>query len=185
MEESRVDNETAVQTPVTDPVKLAELVRQLKSEQNLMRGIFAGVAAGIVGAAVWAIVTVMTQYQIGWMAVGVGFLVGYAVRLLGKGMTKTFGVLGATCALCGCVLGNVLSVCGFVSREESVPFLLVAVNVLLQPAMIFEMLKATFSPMDLLFYGIAVYEGYRLSFRQITQQELSELVPVNANTDIE
>ena len=26
--------------------------------------------------------------------------------------------------------------------------------------------------MDLLFYGIAPYEGYKLSFRQITQEEL-------------
>ena len=31
---------------------------------------------------------------------------------------------------------------------------------------------ATFSPMDLLFYGIAVYEGYKFSFRQVGPEDL-------------
>jgi hypothetical protein len=30
--------------------------------------------------------------------------------------------------------------------------------------------------MDLLFYGIAIYEGYRLSIRKITEEELAGLV---------
>jgi hypothetical protein len=37
-------------------------------------------------------------------------------------------------------------------------------------------MKAFFSPMDLVFYAIAVYEGYKLSFRQVTQDELSEML---------
>ena len=28
-------------------------------------------------------------------------------------------------------------------------------------------MKADFSPIDLLFYGIAIYEGYKFSFRQV------------------
>jgi hypothetical protein len=43
----------------------------------------------------------------------------------------------------------------------------------LDPAVSFELMKATFSPMDLLFYGIAVYEGFKLSPRQITEEELT------------
>ncbi len=35
---------------------------------------------------------------------------------------------------------------------------------------------ATFSPIDLLFYGIAVYEGYRLSFRELTERDAEELM---------
>ena len=30
-----------------------------------------------------------------------------------------------------------------------------------------QLMAVTFSPTDLLFYGIAMYEGYRLSFRQL------------------
>jgi hypothetical protein len=36
-----------------------------------------------------------------------------------------------------------------------------------------ELMIATFNPMDLLFYGVAVYEGYKLSFRQLTEQDIS------------
>jgi hypothetical protein len=50
----------------------------------------------------------------------------------------------------------------------------------MQPTVAMELLVATFSPMDLLFYGIAVYEGYHLSFRQVTDQELAELTSSNS-----
>jgi hypothetical protein len=38
--------------------------------------------------------------------------------------------------------------------------------------MVPEVMMDAFSPMDLLFYGIAIYEGYKFSFRQITEEEL-------------
>jgi len=34
---------------------------------------------------------------------------------------------------------------------------------------------ATFHPTDLLFYGIAVYEGYRFSFRRLSDADLAGL----------
>jgi hypothetical protein len=36
-------------------------------------------------------------------------------------------------------------------------------------------LKAGFEPIDVLFYGIALYFGYRYSFRQIKMEELEKL----------
>jgi len=36
-------------------------------------------------------------------------------------------------------------------------------------------MTATFNPMDLLFYGLAVYAGYRFSFRRISAEELAKL----------
>jgi len=35
-----------------------------------------------------------------------------------------------------------------------------------------SLLVETGSPIDLLFYGIAIYEGYKFSFRKITEEEL-------------
>ncbi len=164
------------QSNVINPVKLEEFKRRLEKEQNLMLAGIAGVVACILSAAIWAIVTVATKYQIGWMAVGVGFLVGYAVRFFGRGTSETFGVIGAVCALSGCVLGNLLSSCGFLASQESIPLFQVIVNTLLQPAFCVQLLQITFNPIDLLFYGLAIYEGYRFSFRQVRQEELSELV---------
>jgi len=41
----------------------------------------------------------------------------------------------------------------------------------LNPELAAALLQSGFSPMDLLFYGIAAYEGYRFSFRRITAEE--------------
>jgi hypothetical protein len=35
------------------------------------------------------------------------------------------------------------------------------------------MLSATFAPIDLLFYALAGYFGYKYAFRQITEQDLN------------
>lgn len=153
-----------------ESLQLQQAVEKMKSEQNLLAGVAGGAVGALLGAAIWAVVTVVTGYQIGWMAVGVGFLAGFGVRLLGKGLDSVFGAAGAALALAGCGLGNVLAVCGFISQNESMPFLEVVSR--LDLGVTWELLAATFSPMDLLFYGIAVYEGYKFSFRRVTREEL-------------
>jgi len=66
-------------------------------------------------------------------------------------------------SLLGCAGGNLLAICGVIARQEGVPFLELVSR--LDPGVAQGLMVATFSPMDLLFYGIAVWEGYRLSFR--------------------
>jgi hypothetical protein len=158
-----------------EPDRLQYAIGTLRDQQNLGVGILAGTAAAGVGAGVWALITVLTEYQIGWMAVGVGVLVGFSLRKFGKGIDKTFGIAGAALALFGCLLGNLLAVCGFVSVQESIPFLQVLGG--LTPSVAAELLTVTFSPIDVLFYGIAVYEGYKLSFRQVTKEDLQQILP--------
>ena len=122
------------------------------------------------GAALWAVVTITTGYQIGYIAVAVGFLVGFAMRQFGKGTDQVFGVVGAVLALLGCGLGNLFSACAVLSQQEGIPFF--DVLSVLDLEIISELMAATFSPVDLLFYGIAIYEGYKLSFHQLTAQDL-------------
>ena len=52
----------------------------------------------------------------------------------------------------------------------------------LTPEIAIDMLTYMFSPIDLLFYGIAVYEGYRFAFRQFTHEEISALAEENSST---
>ena len=129
--------------------------------ENLPMGFMAGLVAAAVGAGLWAIVTVVTGYQIGWMAVGIGFLVGIAVRAAGKGTTTAFGVLGAALALSGCLVGNLLTGCIVLSRELDVSLL--ALSTRLTPDITMELMKAMFSPIDLLFYALAIWQGYKFS----------------------
>lgn len=143
---------------------------EFESEQNLMLGTVAGAIAGAVGAILWAIVTVITEFQIGLLAVAIGFLVGAAVRWAGRGTTQVFGVVGAILALVSILAGNFLSLLGLLAAGQGIPFLEMAAQ--FDYSQTFALMAAAFSPIDLLFYGIAVWEGYRFSIREITVDEL-------------
>ncbi|NDV47515.1 hypothetical protein D0T49_10700 [Paludibacter sp. 221] len=119
----------------------------------------------LIGALLWAVITVLTNYQIGYMAVAVGFLVGYAVRLGGKGIDKVFGIVGAVLALLGCLLGNFFSQIGFIARYLEIGYF--EVFSAMSFSTIMDVMIESFSPIDLLFYAIAIYEGYRFSFRKL------------------
>ncbi len=150
--------------------KLNQYLAGLKQEQNLPLGMGAGFAAALAGGALWAFITVATGYQIGYMALAVGFMVGFAVRVAGKGFDQVFGFGGAALALLGCLLGNFFSIVGFVADAQGLGFF--ETLSVLDFSLIPEIMGESFDPMDLLFYGIAVYTGYQLSFRQVTEEEL-------------
>jgi len=124
----------------------------------------------LICAIIWAVVTVATSYQIGWMAVGVGFAVAFAVKL-GKGIDPPFRFVGAGLAFLGCLLGYALSLVGFIADHEEMGYFEVvgALDYTQFPMLMFDFS----SPMDLLFYGIAIYQGYHFSIRSITQEDLA------------
>jgi hypothetical protein len=164
------DAQAGAGAPQLTAEQVNKALARLRSEQNLVGGLAAGAVAALVGAVVWAVVTDASGYQIGWMAIGVGFLVGYAVKLVGKGIDPSFGYMGAALALVGCVLGNALAVLGIVADQQHLAYGELAAR--LNPSIVVNLMSATFSPMDLLFYGIALYEGYKLSFRQVTADDV-------------
>lgn len=150
---------------VIDQAEFKRRQQELRANQNMSLALLAGLGAAILGAGVWAMITALTGYQIGFMAVGVGFLVGSAVRRFGKGIDVSFGIVGAALALFGCLLGNLLAACIAVCRQEQIGFLYLLLR--LAPAAVADLMKIAFSPMDVLFYGIAIYEGFKFSLRRI------------------
>jgi hypothetical protein len=166
--------EAQATAPELAPAQLEYLRQRLEAEQNLPLALLAGAGASLAGAAVWAGVTVVSGYQIGFMAIGIGFLVGFAVRSLGKGVTNTFGVVGAFWSLFGCALGNLLAITAVVARQQGVAF--GAALARLDAELIQQLMIAFFSPMDLLFYLIALYYGYRLAFRRLTATQLEQML---------
>ncbi len=139
---------------------------QLLAEQNLAKGIILGAVACIVGAVAWALVSVSTGYQIGYMAIGVGLLVGIAMRQ-GKGITPAFGVIGAALALVSCVLGDFFSIIGFIAKDYEMSFMDVLIEVNYEE--VFSAMMENLASMTVVFYGIAIYEGYKLSLREQKQ----------------
>ena len=160
------------QHPPIDPAVVQRVLDDFQTEQNFIGALIAGLGASLVGAGLWMVVTVLTGYQIGWVAVGIGFLVGYSVRYAGKGIGTSFAIVGAVFSLFGCLLGNLLTVCQLIANNLEVP--LMAVLQTLTPAAAVEIFVAGFSPIDLLFYGIAVFEGYKLSTRRISPEDFQQ-----------
>jgi hypothetical protein len=144
-----------------------DMLERLRLEQNFPMAIITGGLIGFVGALIWALVTVTTQFQIGYMAVAIGAGVGFTMRYFGKGIDQEFGIAGATIALLSCLLGNFFCIVGFTAEQAGVG--VVEVLGWIDFALIPEIIMETFEPMDLLFYAIAVYEGYRFSFRTTTE----------------
>jgi hypothetical protein len=163
-------------TITPDALKLRQLRENIRSNQNLAMGIVAGAAAAILGALTWGGLTFAIERQFGWMAIGVGLLVGFAVRRFGQGVDMVYGIVGAVLSLLGCVMGNLFTSCIVIADQEGVAISQVVAA--LNPSVIGQILTATFHPMDILFYAIAVYEGYRFSFRQLSNEELAAL-PAN------
>lgn len=138
-------------------------IQQVDTDANLIMGLIGGTIAMLVSAILWGVITYFTQYQIGYMAIGVGFLVGVAVRFFGRGHAIIFGLSSAALSLVGCVLGNLLFFAGAIAREEGASFLEVLVFLLFTPAAVIEVFAVTFEIIDVLFYGIAAVVGFRVA----------------------
>ena len=156
-----------------NPVLSTDVVERLKLEQKLPVAIVGGVIAGIIGAALWAYITMLTEYQIGYMAIAIGAGVGYAIRVLGKGVSQIFGMLGGLIAVLSCVLGNYLTIIACVASAEELNFFFTLMNMKLEHFL--PIMEESFSGIDLLFYAIAGYEGYKLSFRKVTSVDVAAL----------
>lgn len=122
--------------------------------------LFAGLAAAIVAAIVWAGLTAATSFQIGYMSVGVGFLVAFAVRLSGHSRDKRFAYLSAALSLVGCMLGNYLAAIVVAAQHDHGDIVAMALGNLDR---FFPILGDTFSAMDLLFYALGAYFGFKYS----------------------
>lgn len=156
-----------------DPARLKMIENQLLENQNFSLGMLAGLIAATGGAILWALLSYATNYQIGFMAIGVGFVVGLAIRRFGAGYGAKYGIGGAIFSLYGVVFGNLILICLFIAKEYNVAFFDVFSK--LNFKLCWTLLKAGFDGMDVLFYGIALYFGYKYSMKDLTKDQMEKL----------
>ena len=135
---------------------------EMLAEENLPKGVLCAVVACIVGAVAWGLISVSTGRQIGFMPIAIGFMVGFAMRQ-GKGIRPIFGIIGAALSLVSCILGDFLSIIGYISQDYDMGYFEVLAGV--DYGEIFSILLKNVMSMTALFYGFALYEGYKFSFR--------------------
>jgi hypothetical protein len=164
------------QAAPVDPGQIREYRELLLAQQNIHRGIAGGFASALIGAGAWAVVTVTTGFQHEVMSIGIGLLVGLAVRKYGHGISPPFGVAGALLALFGSLLGNVLSYGAQVALAAGLPVIQYEFKLITNPLAAGQALASSFSIFDLAFYGVALIAGYNLSFRQVADSAIARMI---------
>ena len=128
--------------------------------ENFFLALLAGVIAAAVGAALWMGVDVGLNLQIGFVAIAIGALVGFAIRFAGNGRGVIYGILGAVLTLAGCLGGEILAI---LYRESTAQTSMLD---LLKTTDLVQLTTTIFSKMDpigYIIYGIGIFEGYKLS----------------------
>jgi hypothetical protein len=136
-------------------------IGKLDTDSNLIMAWAGGTAVMIFGSVLWGLITYYAEGQYKLMAIGVGFLVGFAVKYFGKGETVTFGITGAVLSLLGCILGNFLYYAGLMAHQEEIPLMNALLLLLDTPAAILEFFTNVFNIRDVFLYAVAAYIGYK------------------------
>ena len=84
-----------------------ELAEKLISEQNFAAAVIAGAVATILASFAYGMTVAEWPIAYGFAAAGVGIVIGFAMGILGRGITNKFAVAAALFTLLGGVLGNV------------------------------------------------------------------------------
>jgi hypothetical protein len=79
-------------------------------DESIGRALIAGALAALVGGAVWALLVLVAHIEIGWIAWGIGLLVGLAMGRLTPVRGQAVAVLAALLAGLGLVAGKSLIV---------------------------------------------------------------------------
>lgn len=179
----RIDLEDAESVAnLTEKLQDSEAWQKVLDEQDLKKGILYGFLSGIIGASIWGFITVVTGFQISYMAVGMGFLVGFTIRFFGNGVDPVFGYWGAGISLFGSVLGNFFSIVGYVAKHEGLGF--IETLLLIDYSLLPQIMVYNFHFLDIIFYGLALLFGYKYSFRVFSEEDIRQLI-VEAGKDDE
>ena len=84
---------------------------------NMGRSIIGGALGGLVGAVIWAGISCFTGYEIGWIAWGVGGLVGLGCAWGGRGGGRALGVIAVVITLVSIMAGKYAAVELSIRRE--------------------------------------------------------------------
>ena len=96
----------------------AELAAEQAGAGNLPAAVGAGLAASLVSGAVWAGIVVAANVEVGYVALGVGWLTGTAVHYgSGKKRGQLLQIIAVACSALGLLLGKYFAVVHFCKVE--------------------------------------------------------------------
>jgi hypothetical protein len=152
-----------VDTVYPEIARLAEAERYAPSA--LGPAIAGGILAALVGGLVWGLIVIASDYEVGFVAWGIGFLAGLAVvRFAGGRKGGPLQVVAVVSGLLGIVLGKYISFAYFFREAVKQQF---GEEISYFDSAIFtafrENLGDVFGGFDLIFAALAVLTAWRLT----------------------
>lgn len=132
-----------------------------RRSSSVQRAILAGMTAAVLTGSCWAGIIFAFEIRLGYLAIAVGASVGWAVRNYGRGRSEVFGLIAILCALFGCAIGDILGGCALLAEHADVSFWRVLTS--FNGKAFAEVLHLMFSPLDAVFYLIALFASYRFA----------------------
>lgn len=133
-------------------------LEQQGQDINMPRAVLFGAVAALVGGAIWYGLVIATDYKLGIIAIGVGWLVGKGV-VLGAANKRSVSlqVAGGLLALAALFVGEYLIINYMLRQaiEEFAGWLTLAQFIQIYP----QLLAEGNSFLDIVFFLIAIYEG--------------------------
>jgi len=159
----RMQAQGLVDTVYPQLARVAEEERYTPSA--LGPGIAGGLVAAVVGGFLWGLIVILTEYEIGIAAWGMGFLAGFAVvRFAGGAKGTPLGIVAVVSSLLGIVLGKYISYAYFFKQAVEDRF---NVEISYFDSEIFrafrENLGDIFGGFDLIWAVLAVLTAWRLT----------------------
>jgi hypothetical protein len=98
--------------------RLAEKSAAEPGEQKyFIRGVAGAIVGGVLGMFLWYFLIKVTGYEIGWVAWGVGVIVGFAARLPSKQGSQALGLICGGCALIAILGGQYFALLAIMDKE--------------------------------------------------------------------
>jgi hypothetical protein len=150
-----------------------ELMRAAEAEQftpqALLPAVAGGLLAAIVGGAVWGLIVILTDYEVGFVAWGIGFLAGFmVVRFAGGRKGVPLQAIAIVSSLVGIVLGKYIAYVYFIKeavREQVSEEAADSIGYFDTEVMraFREDFSNVFSGYDLLWAGLAIFTAWRMA----------------------
>ncbi|MET8095128.1 hypothetical protein ABZV29_01450 [Streptomyces sp. NPDC005236] len=127
------------------------------ARNNFPLGLVASIGAGVVSAILYGLVIGLTKHEIGYAAVGVGFLVGIAAGRVG-GRSQTLPVVSVIVSVAAIYLGQLIGEAMIIAKHYSVGFNEVFFDNL---SAVQESWKADADPLTFVFFAVAAYVAFQ------------------------
>lgn len=133
-----------------------------RERPSILKAMLAGLTGALTAAALWPLMAVGVGHGVSPVAIAVGFMVGWGIRVQARGRSMAYRIVAVVFTLFGCALGTLVAAAALVAMgaDSGVSGIIATLSDL---GSALSAVSASYGYLDILSYAIAVYLAFRLS----------------------